>query len=54
MRCIAGIGDSFNDLPMLEAADVAYTFHKSPQTVKDQAGCVVSSLVEALDDFCAR
>lgn len=54
VRCIAGIGDSFNDLPMLEAADVAYTFHKSPQSVKDQADCVVSSLAEALDDFCAR
>ena len=54
VRCIAGIGDSFNDLPMLEAADVAYTFHKSPQSVKDQADCVVSSLAEALADFCAR
>lgn len=54
VRCIAGIGDSFNDLPMLEAADVAYTFHKSPQSVKDQADCVVSSLAEALSDFCER
>ncbi|MDO4537393.1 MAG: HAD-IIB family hydrolase, partial [Coriobacteriales bacterium] len=33
-RCVGGVGDSFNDLPLLEAADLAYTFHKAPEVVR--------------------
>jgi hypothetical protein len=48
VECMVGIGDSYNDLPLLEAADVAYTFHKSPQEVKDAATHVVGSVAEAI------
>ncbi|MDO4807572.1 MAG: HAD hydrolase family protein [Coriobacteriales bacterium] len=48
---VAGAGDSYNDLPLLRAADVSYTFHESPQEVRDAATCVVANLAEALADF---
>ena len=54
VRLIAGIGDSYNDLALLEAADVAYTFHKAPAEVRAVADRVVSSVAEALGDFVAR
>lgn len=49
-----GIGDSFNDLPLLEAADVAYTFHSAPEEMRAQADVLVDSVAEALADFAAR
>lgn len=52
--CAGGIGDSFNDLPLLEAADVAYTFNKAPQSVQDAADHVVDSVAEALAHFCDK
>ena len=52
--CVAGAGDSYNDLPLLGAADVSYTFHSSPQEVRDAATCVVADLAEALEDFMAQ
>jgi hydroxymethylpyrimidine pyrophosphatase-like HAD family hydrolase len=54
VRLIAGIGDSYNDLPLLEAADVAYTFHKAPSVVRTAADVVVGSVAEALGDFVTR
>ena len=51
--CIAGIGDSYNDLPLLEAADVAYTFYKAPEQVRSAADHVVNSVAEALAHFSA-
>ncbi len=50
---VVGIGDSYNDLPLLEAADVAYTFHTSPQEVKDAADTVVGSVAEAIAHLMA-
>ena len=50
----AGIGDSFNDLPLLEAADVAYTFNSAPEGMKEKADVLVDSVAEALADFMAR
>lgn len=50
----AGIGDSYNDLTMLEAADVAYTFHRSPEVVRDAADVLVDTEAEAIDDLLAR
>ena len=50
---IAGIGDSYNDVPLLEAADVAYTFHKAPAEVQDCATHVVDSVAEAIAHFMA-
>jgi hydroxymethylpyrimidine pyrophosphatase-like HAD family hydrolase len=43
-----GIGDSINDLPLLEAADVSYTFPYAPQCVQDKATLVVPTIVDAL------
>lgn len=51
LSCVVGIGDSYNDLPLLEAADVAYTFHTSPQIVRDAATHVVDDLAQAIDHF---
>lgn len=50
----AGIGDSYNDLELLKAADVAYTFNSAPDEMKDHADVLVDSVAEALADFMAR
>lgn len=50
----AGIGDSYNDLTMLDAADVAYTFHRSPEVVRASADVLVDTEAEAIDDLLAR
>lgn len=47
--CVAGAGDSCNDLPLLTAADVSYTFHHSPQEVRSAATHVVADLAEAIN-----
>lgn len=44
-----GIGDSINDLPLLEASDVSFTFPYAPQSVQDKADHVVETLVDALE-----
>lgn len=46
---IYGIGDSYNDLPMLEKVDVPFTFRTSPDTVKQQADYLVDDIAEAID-----
>ncbi len=48
-----GIGDSYNDLPMMEAADVSYTFPYAPKEVQERATRVVETIVDALED-CMR
>lgn len=45
-----GIGDSINDLPLLEAADVSYTFPYAPEAVQKKADKVVPTIVDALLD----
>lgn len=50
----AGIGDSYNDLTMLEAADVAYTFHRSPEQVRAAADLLVDTEAEAIEDLLQR
>lgn len=50
----AGIGDSYNDLTMLEAADVAYTFNHSPEEVRSVADVLVDTEAEAIDDLLVR
>ncbi|MBR1822318.1 MAG: HAD family phosphatase [Clostridia bacterium] len=45
-----GIGDSINDLPLLEAADVSYTFPYAPEVCKRHATKVVATIVDALED----
>lgn len=46
--CIAGIGDSYNDLPMLNVVNTAFTFDYSPDEVKNQSDYVVSNIKEAI------
>lgn len=45
---VAGIGDSYNDIPLLKAADISFTFHSSPEVVKDEADYIVDSIAEAI------
>ncbi len=45
-----GIGDSMNDLPLIEAADVSYTFPYAPKEVQKKATKVVETIVDALED----
>lgn len=48
---IAGIGDSFNDIPLLEAVDVAFSFHHCDEAVKAKADYLVNSVHEALEIY---
>ncbi len=43
-----GIGDSINDLPLLEASDVSFTFPYAPELVQRRATKVVPTIVDAL------
>ena len=43
------IGDSYNDIPMLESADCSFTFHDSPQIVQEKSTHIVSSISEAIE-----
>ena len=45
-----GIGDSINDLPLIEASDVSYTFPYAPKELQERATKVVETIVDALDD----
>ena len=45
----AGIGDSFNDIPMMDAADLAFTFPASEMEVKEHADHIVESIAEAIE-----
>ena len=45
-----GIGDSMNDLPLIEACDVSYTFPYAPEALQAVATKVVPTIVDALDD----
>lgn len=50
----AGMGDSFNDVPLLEAADIAYAFNRCDANVRAAADVLVDHASEALRDFMAR
>ena len=45
---IAGIGDSYNDIPMLDTVDDSFTFNASPESVKEHANMCVDSVAEAI------
>lgn len=47
---IAGMGDSYNDIPLLDAVDTSYTFISSPHEVKEHTNHVSTSLKEALEN----
>ena len=46
---LVGIGDSYNDIELLKAADISFTFHDSPEEVKQYATYLVDSISEAID-----
>lgn len=45
---IGGIGDSYNDIPMLECVDLAFTFEHSPDDVKKVADKIVDSVAAGI------
>lgn len=45
---IAGIGDSFNDITLLDASDIGFTFKNSPKELKKVADHIVGSVHEAI------
>ena len=45
-----GIGDSINDLPLIDAADKSYTFPYAPKEVQERADMIVETIVDALED----
>lgn len=49
IQLMCGIGDSYNDIPMLENADLSFTFHRSPEIVRQKANVVVDSIAEAIE-----
>ena len=48
IHTMGAIGDSYNDTPMLKAADISFTFSYAPEPVQQAAGHIVSSVREAL------
>lgn len=46
-----GIGDNFNDIPMLSHTDHSFTFTYSPKEVQDKANQVVESLEKAIESI---
>lgn len=46
---IAGIGDSHNDVPMLEMCDCSFTFTYSPESVQKKATYVVDTAADAVE-----
>lgn len=54
LDCIAGIGDSYNDIPMLEEVDHSFTFFDSPISVQEKADTLVTSVSEAISLFISK
>ena len=46
---LGGIGDSYNDLPLIENADIGFTFSGSPQELRDAADEIVLSVSQAIE-----
>ena len=45
-----GIGDSYNDLPMLKVVDTAFTFKTSPQEIQKQVHYCVNDIEMCIRD----
>ena len=43
-----GIGDSYNDLPLLEASDISFTFPDAPEELRNAADEIVLSVSDAI------
>jgi hydroxymethylpyrimidine pyrophosphatase-like HAD family hydrolase len=46
--CMAAIGDSFNDLPMLRSADISFTFPHAPEEIRKAASHIVPTVGAAI------
>lgn len=49
IRELSGIGDSYNDIPMLKSVDYAFTFSHAPESLKIHADRLVESVAQALE-----
>lgn len=47
--CLGGIGDSYNDLPLLEASDISFTFPDAPDKLREAADEIVFSVSGAIE-----
>lgn len=45
---VAGIGDSYNDIPLIECSDVSFTFKHVNKELKDKVDYIVDSVEEAI------
>ena len=45
---LGAIGDSYNDLPLIESADMGFTFAHAPQELRDAADEIVTSVSQAI------
>lgn len=48
IETIACMGDNYNDIPMLEEADISFTFPSSPDLVKEKSEQIKSSVSDAI------
>ena len=48
------IGDSYNDIPMLQMTGDSFTFHSSPELVRENAGAVVSDFDECIEKYVLK
>lgn len=48
IACLGGIGDSYNDIPLLDSSDHPFTFPYAPDGVKAHARDIVGSVEEAI------
>lgn len=46
---IGGIGDYYNDRPMLDGSDITYTFYESPKDLQEEFDVVVDGIYEAIE-----
>ena len=51
IKTFAGIGDSYNDLPMLKCVDIPITLNTSPQPLKDISQLHVESVAQAIKEL---
>lgn len=46
-----GIGDSYNDIPLLQKADTSFTFMQSSKAIQEHADFIVDSVAEAIQKY---
>ena len=46
---LGGIGDSYNDLPLLQASDIGFTFASAPAMLREEADEIVLSVSQAIE-----